>query len=247
MNARHSTSTHGRGAGDVPTVTYALIAAMAIVSLPTLAHPRLYAVFGGVGTLEYPWQALTSAFEHGWPGVPLLPHLIGNLVLIWLVGPAAERLLGAWRFLVVTAAALALYVAARWLTGLEANGASVFIWAYAPIVFVGRRRLARTEDMEKYNVVLFIMWVAVPLGMGLVIALSASVGPLLALAAGNAFHASATVAGVAAALLWRRRLRETQPASETQPSRLDRTARPIALLIPVSLAALLLAALIGWI
>jgi len=229
-----------------PPVTHSLVAAMLIVSLSTLVFTSLYGVYGGVGELDYPWQLLTSAFEHGWPGVPLLPHLIGNLILIWVMGRGAERLLGGWRFLALTAAALALYGITRQSTGVDANGASVFIWAYAPVVFVGRRRLRQVDDVEKYNVLLWVMWVVVPLAMGIIIAASTRIGFVLALLLGNAFHLSATLAGVGAALFWRRRL-HSQRSLEAglAPSRGDVIGRLAALLIPASMLALLIAWLVG--
>lgn len=64
-----------------PFVTIALLSGMLLVSVATLFDSRFYGVLGGVGASRYPWQHVTFAFEHGWPGMPLLPHHLGNVIL----------------------------------------------------------------------------------------------------------------------------------------------------------------------
>lgn len=220
-----------------PLVTYALIAGMLVVSLATFIYPQLYDIVGGVGRLQYPWQWVTSAFEHGWPGVPLLPHLIGNLLLISIVGSDAERLLGSARYLVLTGLALVLYWATRTLTGLDATGASVFIWAYAPVVFFGQRYAYAkgSEGRHELAAILIVMWIIIPFGMGILVSLSSDIAPLIALPIANAFHISGTVAGSIGTWVWKDEI----GVAERQPSAADRFVRYVSVLIPVSLAALL--------
>lgn len=85
-----------------------------------------------VWALNYHWQVFSSAFEHGWPGFLMLPHLIGNLLLIGIIGVAAEKIQGAARFLVLTLFATLCYWIARRLIGWCTNRSSVFIWSCAP-------------------------------------------------------------------------------------------------------------------
>lgn len=230
-------------------VTYALIAGMVVASGPTLVWPRLGLVLGGVGELRYPWQVWTSAFMHGWPGVPLVVHLVLNLIVIGFVGVAAEKLLGAARYLGLTALALVGYWGARRLSGVDANGASVFLWAYAPILYVGMRYAAGSgrpvgDAYQKGKGFLAIMWVIVPLAM--IVLLTARGAALGAAAAwGNVFHLSATLAGVAGALLWRRRIGERLAHGAYQQSGSDRAAAVAAGLVPGALGVLVILTLSG--
>jgi membrane associated rhomboid family serine protease len=226
-----------------PLVTWALAAGILVVSVPTLFLPRLYDVFGGVGRLRHSWQAATSIFEHGWAGVPLVPHLLGNLALLFILGPTAERLLGSARFLAVCSLAGVLYAATRSLTGFDGNGASVVIWSWGPVVWLARRRAGAVGEADRVRLeravpALWILWLFVPLGMaGILIA--GGHGPLLALFGGNAFHISATAAGFAGALLWRGRTAERLERGEGPPGAGDKGAGYAAFLIPLVLSALL--------
>ncbi len=223
-------------------VTASLAAGMVVTSLSALAWPEVGDLLGGVGRLHYPWQVWTSAFMHGWPGFPLLVHLFVNLVLIGFVGVAAEKLLGAARYLAVTALALGLYWLARRLTGIEANGASVFLWAYAPILFVAMRHVVRsgrplTDAYQRAKGFLVIMWVVVPVFMVGILAVRGT-AILTAVAFGNVFHLSATVAGVAGAVAWRERIRRRAGTGRFPVTAADRAAAVAAAAIPVVLASL---------
>lgn len=222
---------------------------MLLVSGATLIDPGLERVFGGVGRLRYPWQEVTAAFEHGWPGVPLLPHLAGNLVLLALAAPAAERALGAWRFLVLTLAALVLQVAVRRTTGIDGNGASLFLWAYPPVLWACERgrpgEQAPPAGALPVAPVLFVTWGVIPLVMtGLLLAQGH--GPVVAFLGGNAFHLAATAAGFAAVAAWRGHIRHRAAGPWPPPAdRGDRGAAVGALAIPGFLLVLLALAISG--
>lgn len=171
-------------------VTYLLMAIMLIVSLSALIWPPLANVLGGVGELSYPWQPWTAVFVHGWPGMPLLLHLIGNLVLLSFVGPGVERRLGLVRFLVVTLLAILVAGVVRLLSGVEFNGASAFIWAFAPFLWMF---IQDGEQSDKVGI-LYVMWLIVPLAIGLILTLNGS-HPIEAFVLGNLYHLSGTVVG----------------------------------------------------
>lgn len=175
-------------------VNYALMALMRIVSLSTLIWPSLSGVLGGVGELSHPWQPWTAVFVHGWPGMPMLLHLTGNLVLLGIVGPDVERWLGSVRFLVVTLLAVFAAGVLRLLSGVEFNGASAFIWAYAPFLWLLIRNEEQTDKIE----ILYVMWLIIPLAMGFILTLS-GVHLITAFLLGNLYHFSGTVVGFGAA------------------------------------------------
>lgn len=228
----------GMGRSEFPFVTSVLAGSMLLVSLATLVAPDLGGALGGVGPLRSPWQLLTSVFVHGWPGLPALPHLAGNLALILIVGVAAERLLGSARYLALTALAVAAYAAIRVLSGVEVNGSSVFIWAYAPVVYLGLRRSAGGEvggrAREALWGALVVMWGVVTVGMG-ALGVAGGLGPPRAMVLGNLYHIGGTLAGLLGLALWRevigRGAREGRPPA----SPLDRMARWASLAVPVLL------------
>jgi hypothetical protein len=238
-----------RDIAGLPVVTILLVTAMLVVSVPTLLQPELYRVFGGVGSLDYPWQVFSSAFEHGWPGFPLLPHLLIDLLLILVVGVAAEAMLGAARFFALTVAAIGCYWLARALTGIEANGSSVFIWSYAPIVLLGVLHTARHGGSggsvyERLRSMLIIMWIVVPLVLG-GLALARGANPMMAIPVANVFHISATVAGFGGALAWSDWVTRRLSGGDFERSRADRAAVVLCAAIPAFFAVVLVLAVVG--
>lgn len=175
-------------------IAYHLMATMLIVSLSTFIWPSLTGVLGGVGKISYPWQPWTAVFVHGWPGMPKLLHLAGNLVLLAFIGPSVERRLGSIRFLVVTLLAIFVAGVVRLLSGVEFNGASAFIWAYAPFLYL----LIRDGEQTDKTGILYVMWLIVPVVMGFISTLNGT-HPVTAFVAGNAYHLSGTVIGFGAA------------------------------------------------
>lgn len=227
-----------------PAVTYALAAAMLVVSVPSMFWLDVNGAFTGVGPIRYRWQILSSAFQHGWPGVPVLAHLAGNLFLISIVGPVAERAIGSFRFLLVTLGAIAAYSWARQSTGIEANGASVFIWAYAPIVYWSVRGANPSGGLYgRIRGALIIMWIIVPAAMtALTIR---AVGPLLAFPVANVFHISATVTGLVGAFAWRDHARERIDDPPPALAGADLVAAIVAWLIPLSFSIIAVGIVFG--
>lgn len=179
-------------------VTYALMAIMLIVSLSSLIWPPLTGLLGGVGELTHPWQPWTTVFVHGWPGMPMWLHLTGNLVLLALVGPSVERRLGSARFLAVTTLAIFAAGIVRILFSVEFNGASAFIWAYAPFLWL----IIRNGHQINKVGILYVMWLIVPLAMGLILILNGA-HPIKAFVLGNIYHLSGIAVGFCAAWFWK--------------------------------------------
>jgi membrane associated rhomboid family serine protease len=190
-----------------PPVTIALAAALTAVTVARLIWPGLEAHLGSTRGLIHPWQPFTCALVHGWPGLPAPVHLVGNLILLGMVGPATERWLGSTRYLVLTGAAIAVAGVTQLAGGVQVNGASVFIWAYAPVVWYGMRRrplpaTRRERSGEMLPVALIVMWFVIPLLMGFSLAVG-GVPPWRAVLVGNLYHATATVVGFAGVAAWR--------------------------------------------
>ena len=183
----------------MPLLTYTLMAIMIIVSLSALFWPPLTGIIGGVGKQTYVWQPWTAVFLHGWPGMPVLPHLVGNLILLLLVGPPVERHLERNRFLLATLIAIFAAGVVRLVSDVEFNGASAFIWVFAPFLC----QQTRHRNSDDKIALLWVMWLIVPLAMGIILALNGS-NILTALFWGNIYHISGTIVGFTLVWFWQR-------------------------------------------
>jgi len=95
------TALGGRARGGRPVVTLSLIGACVVVYVLQVLGggvvENLLAFFPAVAGAQ-PWRYLTSAFLHSQDS--LLPlHLLLNMYVLYLTGPALEQLLGRARFL----------------------------------------------------------------------------------------------------------------------------------------------------
>jgi membrane associated rhomboid family serine protease len=193
-------------------LTVALMGGCLLASVPLLLFPSLRDTLGA-GASRPVVGLLTSPFVHGFSTASLIPHLAGNLLLLWYAGSRVERRLGTARFALLTLAAVGVYAVVVVASSADVNGASVFIWAYAPPLAVLYRFRPRTErgfggaDDAATPVVLAVMWIVVPLLMTTVpYAFGWSGGPIVAFFVSNTFHISATVVGIGGAWVWRDRL-----------------------------------------
>ncbi|WP_299036826.1 rhomboid family intramembrane serine protease [uncultured Pseudokineococcus sp.] len=95
------TALGGRARGGRPVVTLTLIGACVVMYVLQVvsqdAVTNLLAFYPPVAESQ-PWRYLTSAFLHS-PGGVLPLHLLFNMYVLYLTGPALEQLLGRGRFL----------------------------------------------------------------------------------------------------------------------------------------------------
>lgn len=206
-----------------PVVTYAFFACCLTVTIPTLIHPSLYDIFGGIRPRQHWWQPFTATFEHGWPGLHGSIHLALNTFMIFECGRPCERLLGSGRFLLLSLASLAANALAVSLTE-GANGSSMVIWSWGPPLFVAMTWAKRqgpgvdqSAGYRRLRSVLILMYGVVVVLMGLLPYLSGWRGnPLVSLLKGNLYHLVATAVGaiftVCAADHIRSRMAALEPA-----------------------------------
>lgn len=181
--------------------------------------PQLRAALGNDAT-DPAVRIVTAPFVHGFSPASTIPHLIGNLVLLLVAGSEVERALGHGRFIQLTGAALLGYSAIQLIGHFEVNGASVFIWAYAPALAVRYASGDRRSRSGATVAVLVVMWIIVPLLMTAVPYTFGWTGTVLgAFLVANTFHLSATVIGIVAAWWWRARLRAPVPARADETRR----------------------------
>lgn len=186
-----------------------------IVSLPSGFNEAVPHWLGGLYPEQHSWLLFTAAFAHGFGDVPALVHLTLMTIIIWLVGPLAERLVGTFVFTVAMVTAMGLYHLLLVSSGVEGNGSSGVIWLCGPIIFFAlRRSKQRGGKMAKRDLVyersrgiLFLMYIVVPLIMMILPYTSGWSGnPAAAFFLGNIYHAAATAVGLLAAVVRRNRI-----------------------------------------
>lgn len=141
--------SRARGRGDVPYVTYAILAITIGIGLAQLAAPPGQDPWADALALRKDlvaqgelWRLLTVTLVHGG-----LVHLLLNMYALFLVGPLVERLYGHWIYLAMylLTAAAASTLSYVLLPGADAVGASgaIFglfgvlltsLWRYKPMV-----------------------------------------------------------------------------------------------------------------
>ncbi len=199
----------------LPSVTSLFFIGCLVVSLPTQFYEPLNRWLGGLHPNEHTWLLFTAVFQHGIGSIPPLMHLALMTIVIWLVAPLSERLVGSLAFTVTVLAAIGLTHLLQVVSGITVNGSSAAIWACGPIIWMALRKAKRRggkmakRDLiyERSRGMLFLMYILIPLAM---IALPYTSGwnghPLMAFVQGNLYHAAATAVGLAAALVWRNRI-----------------------------------------
>ena len=144
------TALGGRARGGRPVVTLALIGACVAMYVLQVASANavtnLLAFYPPVAGSQ-PWRYLTSAFLHS-PGGAVPLHLLFNMYVLYLTGPALEQLLGRGRFLalyLVSAFGGSVAFQLVWaLTGGPASfavGASGAVFGLFGALLVVQRRL----------------------------------------------------------------------------------------------------------
>lgn len=189
----------------VPYLSLILILSCLIVSIPTYFSPKLYFVFGGNSQPFYPWQnIISSQFEHGsffvetkiQQGLPLLVHLLGNLLVIALFGCISERILGTKKFFILILVAATMNIFVRFIIKSYGNGISGIAWSFAPVIlltiiifFINHAKKLLHDFMLYISIFLFLMmWIIISVGSEWTT---------------NLFHLIATIVGVLFTFIWK--------------------------------------------
>ena len=202
----------------LPWVTSLFFAGCLIVTIAGQIDPSLNRWLGGLYPEEHRWLLFTAAFAHGFESIPGLVHLALMSIIIWLVGPLTERLIGSFAFTLALILAMAAYQLLLLESPVDGNGSSGLLWLCGPILFLALRHAKRrggpmaTRDLvyERSRGMLVLMYLVIPLIMMVLPYSSGWDGhPVVAFLLGNTFHASATAVGLLAALLMRKRIAAT--------------------------------------
>ncbi len=93
-------------------------------------------------------QRMTLSYQHGFDEVSALVHLLVDIVLMIMIGAFTEKVLGNFRFFILTLSAMLLYMLVHFIFKMIGHGASPIIYSYAPIVYycLNEGRLIKTRS-----------------------------------------------------------------------------------------------------
>lgn len=80
-------------------------------------------------------QRLTVAYQHGFDVTSGSIHLLVDIVLMLILGTFVEKVLGNFRFFILTLVTMIVYTVIHYSFRMIGHGASPIIYAYVPIAF----------------------------------------------------------------------------------------------------------------
>lgn len=228
----------------IPYVSFLLLLSCLLVSLPTFFNLKYYSIFGASDSPAYPWQnPITSQLEHGsylseltGEGIPLLVHLLGNVLVILLFGFMAERVLGTFKFIILSVTAGLVSYLLMILLHMYENGASGIVWAYGPVAFFILIKLFRRNRKRLLKDILFYASVLLLILMWIVISIIGGLSTLF-------FHLAATLVGAIFTWIWRRDIHDRVMKimdNEVPPKRTNLKLVAFSTLLPVFILILFL-------
>lgn len=93
-------------------------------------------------------QRLTVAYQHGYDEYSGIIHLIADIILMAILGTFTEKIMGSFRFFLLTLGTMMVYTLIHAVFKMIGHGASPIIYAYVPIVFyaLNEGRLIKTRS-----------------------------------------------------------------------------------------------------
>lgn len=178
-------------------VSYVFIGCMIIVTVLSITYPNLKELYGNNGKigLNYLIRA-TIPFQHGFSDISAIIHLIINLIFFWFFGTFIEKIIGSFRFLILTGLSFLVYLFFHRVMLSYGQGFSPIIMTYAGFIFMilNQSKYLKTKSaFEDYYRLLvglqIIIWLVVPFIMIFIPIYYDSDSNLLdAIFLGNIFH-----------------------------------------------------------
>ncbi len=229
-------------------VSYVFIACMIIITSLSIIYPNLKDLYGNNGKIAVNYLLrITIPFQHGFTDVSAVIHLIINLILFWFLGTFIEKVIGSFRFLVLTCLSCFVYIIFHRLLLSLGQGFSPVIMTYAGFVFMilNQSKYLKTKSAfdDYYRLLLgmeIIIWLIVPVIMMFIPLYYDSDSSLVdAFFLGNIFHVIGGLIGVAMGYYFKRHIKEMllhqMRKKYIKYSVLDQYSFLIAMLVPLYL------------
>lgn len=162
--------------GDVrnkPYVCYILASCMVIITSLTILIPELKALYGANdGPAVNIFVRLTIPFQHGFDDLSAMIHLGVNLAILWFLGTFLEKIIGSYRFLLVTLSSYFVFVLFHRLLLLIGHGFTPILLTYSGVMLIvmAEGRFVKTRSVfEDYFKTLrgiqIVLWLLLPVLM----------------------------------------------------------------------------------
>lgn len=154
-------------------VSYVLAFCISVITILCIIIPQLNALYGLDGNIAVNHLIrLTIPFQHGFNDVSAIIHLIVNLILIWFLGTYLEKIIGSFRFLMISVLSCFLFVILQRLILSLGQGFSPIIMTYAGVLFVviTQSKYIKTRSVfeDYYRTIVsieIILWFVLPIIM----------------------------------------------------------------------------------
>ncbi len=199
-----------------PVISFILASCMVIITVLCILIPQLKSLYGvSDGPAINYMIRLTVPFQHGFDDLSAGIHLGINLVFMWIFGTFLEKVIGSFRYLVITLIAYLLYIIFHRVLLLLGNGFTPIILAYSGVILVvlseGKYVKTRSVFEDYYKTlrgVLMAVWIILPFVMAFVPMYFDSGDNLLMQAFyGNIVHVVAGISGVVMGFIYRGHIR----------------------------------------
>lgn len=197
-------------------VSYVIAFCMIGITLITILIPQLRALYsaddGSINILI----RLTIPFQHGFDTVSAIIHLIINLILLWFFGTFLEKVIGSFRFLVITLVSYFFYILVHRLLMLMGHGFTPILLTYAGtmiIVMLEGRFVKTRSAFEDYFKVLrglqIVVWFLFPVIVSVVpLYFDSKTSMVQNVVYGNISHVVGGILGVLLGVYFKSHIRE---------------------------------------
>ena len=159
-----------------PKVSVALAFCMILTFLLILLEPNFQKLIGVVDSNGVNFKArLSVPFVHGYDQVTSIVHLSINLILMYLLGTYIEKIIGGFRFLLITGIFCIIYVLTHRLMLMIGHGFTPVIMMYSSLSFIilNEARYVKTSSThDDYYRVLWItnifIWICTPIILNII-------------------------------------------------------------------------------
>lgn len=228
-------------------VSYILAICMIGITSITILIPELKTLYsaddGSINILI----RFTIPFQHGFDSISAVIHLVINLLLLWFIGTFLEKIIGSFRFLMITLASYFFYILAHRLLILIGHGFTPIILSYSGVLFMvmaeGRFVKTRSSSEEYFRTLVGIqvmVWVLFPFVVSFIpLYFDSQMSVLQNVFYGNITHLIGGVVGILAGFVIRGHIREKliqhTRKRYLRHGKLDKLAVSFALIFPLYL------------
>jgi len=229
-------------------VSYVFMVCMIIITLMSIIHPNLKELYGNNGNIAINYLIrVTIPFQHGFTDTSAIIHLIINLIIFWFFGTFIEKIIGSFRFLILTCLSYFVYLIIHRLLLSLGQGFTPIIMTYAGFIFmilIQSKYLKTKSAFEDYYRLLLgleiIIWLIVPVIMMFIPLYYDSDSNLLdAIFLGNIFHIIGGVIGLIMGSYYKKHIKEMllhqMKKKYIKHTVLDKYTFLIAMLVPLYL------------